>query len=137
MIVDGAHIDIKTTLTLSFGQEMHSQIVRCCVLSRLGGVNGGDKADIQAIGVYFARYGAMHTVPAGCVRDAASAAFMEAFELPPGRRTGAWHPAQPPHSTPSPARAPRLGVGAGAVPFPGHVRGVQDGAGGRLHASEQ
>ena len=80
LIVDGALIDVKTTRNLSFGQEMYNQIVGYYVLSRLGGVNGRDGANLSAVGVYFARYGILHTVITAGIKKATDGAFTEAFE---------------------------------------------------------
>ena len=80
LIVDGALIDVRTTGNLSFGQKLYNQVVGCYILSRLGGVNGGEKADLSAVGVYFARYGVTHMIPTAGIREAADGAFMDAFE---------------------------------------------------------
>ena len=54
IVIDGALIDIKTTRRLGFGQEMYNQLVGYYILSRLGRLNGRDKAELTSVGVYYA-----------------------------------------------------------------------------------
>ena len=80
LVIDGALIDIKTTKTLSFGQEMYNQLVGYCILSRLGKLNGRDKVDLSSVAVYFARYGVLHTIPISGIEKALDRKFMSFFE---------------------------------------------------------
>ena len=80
LVVDGMLIDIKTTRALSFRQGMYNQLVGYYVLSLMGGIDGMDDADLSAAGIYYARYGLLHTVPTGGIRKAAEGGFMDVFE---------------------------------------------------------
>jgi hypothetical protein len=64
LIIDNTLIDIKTTKHLSLERKDLNQILGYYILSLIGGVN--DKPDdrpIENIGIYFARYGELWTVP--------------------------------------------------------------------------
>lgn len=80
IIIDGALIDIKTGRKLSFGQNVYNQLVGYYVLSLMGGINGGDAAELSSVGIYYARYGMLHTVPTAGIREAAEGGFMGVFE---------------------------------------------------------
>ena len=56
MILDDTLIDIKTTKSLKFTQEMYSQLLGYYALDT-------GKRKITHIGIYFSRYGIYHTVP--------------------------------------------------------------------------
>ena len=80
IVADGMLVDIKTTRTLSFGQDMYNQLVGYYVLSRLGMVNGTDDVDLSSVGIYYARYGLLHAVPTAGIRKVAEDGFMDVFE---------------------------------------------------------
>ena len=80
VVVDGMLVDIKTTRTLSFGQDMYNQLVGYYVLSLLGRINGTDDVDLSFVGIYYARYGVLHTVPTAGIRTVAEGRFKDAFE---------------------------------------------------------
>lgn len=80
LVMDGALIDIKTGRRLSFGQNVYNQLVGYYVLSLMGGVNGADGVELSSVGVYYARYGLMHSVPTAGIREAAGGAFMDVFK---------------------------------------------------------
>lgn len=80
LIVDGTLIDIKTTKTLSFKQDMYNQLVGYYLLSRLGKINDKEDVDLASVGVYFARYGLLHAVPTAGIKTTAEDGFMGLFE---------------------------------------------------------
>ena len=82
LIIDGTLIDIKTTRTLSFSQDMYNQIVGYYLLALQGGVDDMKGAEVSSIGVYFARYGLLHTIPT----EASKGWRMAASWLPLKRR---------------------------------------------------
>lgn len=63
LIVDDTLIDIKTTKKLSFKQDQYNQLIGYYVLSKLGTINGSENAAISKVGIYFSRYGILHTIP--------------------------------------------------------------------------
>lgn len=79
LIIDGRLIDIKTNRRLAFGQDMYNQLVGYYVLSLLGGVNGKDDVNITTVGIYYARYGLLHTIPTNGIQKKVEGGFMEAF----------------------------------------------------------
>jgi len=80
IVVDGMLVDIKTTRTLSFGQDMYNQLVGYYVLSLLGRVNGTDDVDPSFVGIYYARHGMLHAVPTAGIRKVAESGFKDVFE---------------------------------------------------------
>ena len=81
IVVDGMLVDIKTTRTLSFGQDMYNQLVGYYVLSLLGSVNGtDDDVDLSFVGIYYARHGMLHTVSTAEIRKVADGGFKDVFE---------------------------------------------------------
>lgn len=64
IIIDDTLIDIKTTKHLKLQRDYLNQLICYYVLSLMGGVNGKEKCmPIKRIGIYFARYGELWTVP--------------------------------------------------------------------------
>lgn len=64
LIIDNTLIDIKTTKDLKLGREELNQILGYYILSLIGGVNDNpDNRPIEKIGLYFARYGELWTLP--------------------------------------------------------------------------
>ena len=63
LIVDGVLIDIKTTQQTSFTQDNFNQLIGYYVLSKLGKVNDSEDIQISKLGIYFSRYGILHTIP--------------------------------------------------------------------------
>ena len=59
LIIDDTLIDIKTTKSDSFTQDMYNQLLGYYALSTLGDGFGG----ITRMGIYFSRYGTLHAVP--------------------------------------------------------------------------
>lgn len=101
LIIDDTLIDIKTTRTLSFSQDMYNQVVGYYLLVLQGGVDDMKGAEVSSIGVYFARYGLLHTIPTADIKRVAEDGFMSSFEkaaremFPPIRVTN-WHIVPPP-----------------------------------------
>lgn len=62
LIVDDMLIDIKTTKHLSFTRDNFNQLIGYYVLSKLGKVNGLKYIQISKLGIYFSRYGILHTI---------------------------------------------------------------------------
>lgn len=69
LIVDGTLIDVKTTKSLSFTQAHYNQLAGYYILSRIGQINGTDDVKISRVGIYFSRYGMLHTVPVRDIED--------------------------------------------------------------------
>ena len=59
LIIDKMLIDIKTTKSISFTQDMYNQLLGYYALSTFKDKLGG----IANLGIYFSRYGVLHTVP--------------------------------------------------------------------------
>lgn len=59
LIIDRTLIDIKTTKSISFTQDMYNQLLGYYALSTFKDGLGG----IAGLGIYFSRYGVLHTVP--------------------------------------------------------------------------
>ena len=66
MILDGTLIDIKTTKSAAFTQDMYNQILGYYALSTLD-----RKIRIDAVGIYFARHGVLHSIPADGMEEKA------------------------------------------------------------------
>ena len=63
LIIGDTLIDIKTTKNLSFRSEFYFQLIGYYILSRIGGIDGfGMNYPINKIGVYFSRFGVLHTI---------------------------------------------------------------------------
>ena len=60
LIIDDTLIDIKTTKSCSFTQDMYSQLLGYYALSTMD----GRFDDITEIGIYFSRYSLFTTMPA-------------------------------------------------------------------------
>lgn len=64
LIIDNTLIDIKTSKYLTLERKDLNQILGYYILSLIGGVNDDPEArPIENIGIYFARYGELWTVP--------------------------------------------------------------------------
>ena len=59
LIIDKTLIDIKTTKSISFTQDMYNQLLGYYALSTFKDKLG----EITNLGIYFSRYGVLHTVP--------------------------------------------------------------------------
>lgn len=68
MIIDDILIDIKTVKNLKFQKDHYHQLIGYYILSKIGEVDGM-KDDIKNIGVYFSRYGVLHTIPVSQFED--------------------------------------------------------------------
>ena len=66
MILDGTLIDIKTTKSAAFTQDMYNQVLGYYALSTLD-----RKIRIDAVGIYFARHGVLHSIPADGMEEKA------------------------------------------------------------------
>ena len=85
LIIDGIMIDIKTTKKSTFSKEYYHQLVGYYILSLLGKVSTGstsnDIAKVNRIGVYFSRYGILHTFQTKkIVTDPGFKKLVEVFE---------------------------------------------------------
>ena len=89
LILDGALIDIKTTKKLKFTQAMYNQILGYCALSTLE-----KKFKIERMGIYFSRYGVLHTIPVGNIEDSAKEIIRWFWEYG-GGKVGAHVPPTP------------------------------------------
>lgn len=64
LIIDNTLIDIKVTKHLKLEREHLNQVIGYYILSLIGGINNNaNDKPIENIGVYFARYGELWTVP--------------------------------------------------------------------------
>lgn len=61
MIIGDTLIDIKTIKNLKFERAHYDQLIGYYILSKIGHVNGMD-GKIKKIGIYFSRYGVLHTI---------------------------------------------------------------------------
>ncbi|MCE9652098.1 MAG: hypothetical protein K8Q89_03440 [Nitrosarchaeum sp.] len=68
MIIDNTLIDIKTTKDLKFQKDYYHQLIGYYILSKIGNVEGMQE-DIEKIGIYFSRYGVLHTIPVAQFED--------------------------------------------------------------------
>src|SRR5690606_18122298 len=62
-VIDDLLVDIKCTRKPGLDRVALNQILGYTFLSLLGGVNGRKRPEIRRIGVYFARYGYLFTMP--------------------------------------------------------------------------
>jgi hypothetical protein len=64
LIIDDTLIDVKVTKFLKLDREYLNQLIGYYLLSLIGGVNNNPKdPPIKNIGIYFARYGILWTIP--------------------------------------------------------------------------
>lgn len=78
IILDDNLIDIKVTKHLKLEREYLNQTIGYCILALIGGINENAKAKaINNIGIYFARYGLLWTVP---LTDLCDSKKMNAFK---------------------------------------------------------
>lgn len=68
MIIDDTLIDIKTIKDLKFQKDHYHQLIGYYILSKLGNVDGMS-GDIKKLGIYFSRYGILHTIPISQIED--------------------------------------------------------------------
>jgi hypothetical protein len=62
LVLDHCMIDIKTTMKLSIQREHYNQLIGYYLLSRIDGITGVPKGyEISSFGIYFSRYGYLHT----------------------------------------------------------------------------
>lgn len=62
--LDDTLIDIKTTKYLDFNREQYNQLVGYYILTKISGLVGALKnPSVRRIGIYFSRYGVLHTIP--------------------------------------------------------------------------
>ena len=69
LILGDMLIDIKTVKDLKFGQEMYNQLIGYYILSKLGQVGGKSNFPISRLGIYFSRYGILHTISVQRIED--------------------------------------------------------------------
>lgn len=64
LIIDDTLIDIKTSRALKLTRDQFDQLICYYILSRISGINKNKKSiPIKSIGIYFARFGELWTVP--------------------------------------------------------------------------
>ncbi len=68
LFIDGTLIDIKSSQHLEMGRDIFNQLVGYYCLSCIGGVTGC-KGKVEAVAVYYARYGILHRVSIGSFVD--------------------------------------------------------------------
>ena len=62
--LDNTLIDIKTTKYLEFNREQYNQLVGYYLLTKISGHVGTLKSpSVKRVGIYFSRYGVLHTIP--------------------------------------------------------------------------
>lgn len=66
LMLDGTLVDIKTVKDLSFTQNMYNQLLGYYALSTVE-----RNLEISSVGIYFSRYGIMHTIPTDDMEEAA------------------------------------------------------------------
>ena len=64
VILGDTLIDIKTVKTLKFTRDMYNQLIGYYILTKLGQVGSKSNFPISRLGIYFSRYGVLHTIPA-------------------------------------------------------------------------
>ncbi len=70
LIIDNTLIDIKTTKKLTLTREYFNQLVCYYILNLIGGVNENpQEKPIENIGIYFARYGILWSMPISKLGD--------------------------------------------------------------------
>ena len=70
LIIGNTLIDIKTTVYLNVNREYFNQLICYYILSLIGGVNENpQEKPIENIGIYFARYGILWTMPISEIGD--------------------------------------------------------------------
>lgn len=63
LLIDDTLIEIKTVQKLELSREYFLQLVGYYVLYRIGGIKSVDVPRISKLGVYYSRYGELHTFP--------------------------------------------------------------------------
>jgi len=64
LVIDKCLIDIKTTKKMELDRNHFNQIIGYYVLSRIGSITGAPAGhEIDTIGIYYSRYGELHTIP--------------------------------------------------------------------------
>ena len=79
--LDDTLIDIKTTKYLEFNREQYNQLVGYYILAKISGHVGALKSpSVRRVGIYFSRYGVLHTVPTDVIDTKGDfGAFMQWF----------------------------------------------------------
>jgi hypothetical protein len=80
LLIDDTIIDVKTTKHLTFDREIFNQIIGYYVLACIGGVERCGRPKIKHVGVYYARYGILHSIPiADCIKASDLPSFIRWF----------------------------------------------------------
>lgn len=70
IVIDRVLVDIKTSKYLEFKREYYDQIVGYYLLSKIGGQVGEIKGlTFDRLGIYYSRYGILHTVPVEAIES--------------------------------------------------------------------
>ena len=81
ILLDDTLIDIKTVKRLELRRRDFNQLVGYYILFLLGGIDMAPLTKIEKIGVYFSRYGILHTIPVkSFATDPKFPAFVEWFK---------------------------------------------------------
>lgn len=81
ILLDDTLIDIKTVKRLELRRRDFNQLVGYYILFLLGGIDMALHVEIKKIGVYFSRYGILHTIPVkSFATDPKFPAFIEWFK---------------------------------------------------------
>jgi len=63
LLIDNIIIDVKTTKELRVRRDSYNQLIGYYILATIGGVDGlGRKHPIERMGIYFSRFGELHTI---------------------------------------------------------------------------
>ena len=66
--LDDTLIDIKTTKYLEFNREQYNQLIGYYILATISGRVGALKSPtVRRVGIYFSRYGVLHTIPTDAI----------------------------------------------------------------------
>jgi hypothetical protein len=80
LIIDDTLVDIKTTKHLKFERELFNQLIGYYALACIGGVDGCKRFSIRRVGIYYARYGVLHSIAiADCIRPSDFQGFLRWF----------------------------------------------------------
>lgn len=61
LVIDDTLIDIKTTKHLEFKRDKFNQLIGYYILYKIGGITNFKNVKIKKLGIYFSRYGILHT----------------------------------------------------------------------------
>jgi hypothetical protein len=85
IFIDGTLIDIKTPKHLEMGRDVFNQLFGYYCLSCISGINGC-RGKVNAVAVYYARYGVLHRIPIDSFLDRRRfPVFLKWFETRAGR----------------------------------------------------